>query len=179
MNVCVFCASSNDVAGPYFRAARELGEQIAARRWTLVYGGGNVGLMGVLAEAVREGKGRIVGVIPEALRDRELAYPGADEMIVTADLRERKSLMDEKANAFIALPGGFGTLDEVVETITLKQLKFHDRPVVFVNIARYYDRLFAWIDHVFEERFAPGDPRDLYSVARSAAEAVRIIEENT
>lgn len=176
MNVCVFCASSNDAGPAYFEIARALGEAMAERGWDLVYGGGKVGLMGALAAAVHAGGGRVIGVIPGALKTRDRAYVDADELIVTADLRERKSIMDARSDAFIALPGGFGTLEEIVEVVTLRQLRLSDKPVVFVNPFGYFDKLFEWIDHIYAEGFAPGKASDLFRVAESGPDALAIIE---
>jgi len=175
-NLCVFCASSNSIRSEFFDAARTLGSLMAERGHALVYGGGNVGLMGALATSMREGGGRITGVIPEALRDRELAYEGADEMIVTRDLRERKAVMESRSDGFLALPGGFGTLEEVVEVLTLRQLGFHDKPVVFLDVDGYFESLFAHFDRVFDERFAPQDRTNLYRVAGAPAEVLDLME---
>ena len=134
-SICVFCASSSAVAEVYVDVARRLGRRLAERGDRLVYGGGNIGLMGTLATACHERGGYIVGVIPESLKDKELAYEAADELIVTQDMRGRKTIMEKNADAFIALPGGFGTLEELLEIITLRQLHYHDKPVVILNTA--------------------------------------------
>src|SRR5579859_4839874 len=134
MRVCVFCSSSNTIAPVYAEAARVLGSGLAERSWPLVYGGGSAGLMGEVARAVHAGGGRVIGVIPQTLLDLEVGYLAADELIVTTTMRERKALMDVRADAFVALPGGFGTLEELLEILTLKQLRWHDRPVFIVNM---------------------------------------------
>ena len=139
LSVCVFCASSSGLPEVYRRGARELGAELARRGHRLVYGGGDVGLMGELARAAHRQGGRIVGVIPRALVERELAYGPADELLVTETLRERKAEMDARADAFVALPGGFGTLEELLEVITLRQLRLHRRPVVLLNLNGYWD----------------------------------------
>lgn len=161
-SICVFCSSSNAVAPVYFDAARDLGGLLAHRRLTLVYGGGNVGLMGALARAVHDGGGKVIGVIPSALRDLELAYTEADELIVTKDLRERKAIMESYADAFVALPGGYGTLEEMIEVLTLKQLHFHDKPLVFLNTAGFYAHLRAFFEHLYAHRFAKPETCGLY-----------------
>lgn len=168
----MYCSSSSNVAPHYIEATEELGRLIGERRYTLVYGGASVGLMGRLATAVQRGGGRVVGVIPQTLRDREIAYEAADELIVTGDLRERKAVMESRADGFIALPGGFGTLEEVLEVLTLKQLRAHTKPVVFLNTAGFYDRLLAVFEQLYEQRFTKADYRHFYQVAGTPPEAL-------
>jgi uncharacterized protein (TIGR00730 family) len=175
LRICVYCASSNNLDSIYFEAARALGAGIARRGWVLVYGGGSVGLMGALAEAVRAGGGKVIGIIPQALLEREVAYLQADELIVTTTLRERKRLMDEQADAFIALPGGFGTLEELLEIMTLRQLAYHDKPIIIVNVGGYFDALLAQFERIFVEGFAHGRCRDLYTVVGSSEEALALL----
>jgi uncharacterized protein (TIGR00730 family) len=163
--ICVFCASSNHVDGEYRDAAITLGESLAARRCTLVYGGGNVGLMGVLAESVHQNGGRVEGVIPQALADKGLGYEHADEMVVTPDMRARKAVMESRADAFLAMPGGFGTLEEVLEAITSKQLGFHTKAILILNTKQFFDPLLAVFEHLYASRFARQVYRDLYYVA--------------
>lgn len=175
MQICVFCASSNRVDRVYLDAARALGAQMAQRGWALVYGGGSVGLMGVLAEAVHAAGGRVIGIIPQALLDREVGYLQADELIVTQTLRQRKQLMDDRADAFVALPGGFGTLEELVEIITLKQLGYHAKPIVIANIAAYFDPLLVFFERMFAEGFASERYRGLYHVAPDITGALDLL----
>ncbi len=175
-SICVFCSSSNHVGEVYFENARKVGEIIAKRGDTLVYGGGDVGLMGALARSVHEHGGRVVGIIPEALRLPEVAYELSDELIVTRDMRERKALMDEKSDAIITLPGGFGTLEEVIEMITMKQLFYHDKPIVLLNINRFYDPLAALFEHFFQEKFAREVYRELYHLSPTVAETFDYID---
>lgn len=177
LSICVFCSSSNELAPAYVALATELGELLARHGHELVYGGGNVGLMGQVARAVHAHGGRIYGVIPQALVDYELAYEEADELVVTANLRERKQRMEDRAHAFIALPGGIGTLEEVLEIITLKQLHYHNKAVVLVNAQGYYDPLLAQLDRAVAERFARPELHELYQVASDAATALRLVEE--
>jgi uncharacterized protein (TIGR00730 family) len=177
MQVCVYCAASSRLAEKYFAAARALGAGIAQRGWSLVYGGGGVGLMGAVAEAVRTNGGTVVGIIPQALLDREQAYLQADDLIVTTTMRERKQLMDDHADAFVTLPGGFGTLEEVLEIMTLRQLAYHDKPIVLVNIAGYFDPLLHMFERVFDEGFAHGRFRDLYSVVDSSEAALELLSQ--
>ncbi len=175
----MYCSSSEGVAEVYFEAAREFGAVLAKRGWSLIYGGGKVGLMGALARAVHQNGGRVVGVIPAVLRDRELAYTSADELIITADLRERKAAMEARADAFVALPGGFGTLEEIIEMLTLKQLRFHAKPVVFVNTHEFFGPLVLLFDQFYRQHFAKPECMALYHVASDAAEAVQYIDTYT
>ncbi|MBN1512350.1 MAG: TIGR00730 family Rossman fold protein [Phycisphaerae bacterium] len=170
--ICVYCSSSDAIDRVYFEAAAELGRQLAVRGWSLVYGGGNVGLMGAVAEAVHAEGGRVVGVIPRTLADKGLAYAAADEMIITRDLRERKATMEARADAFIALPGGFGTLEELVEIVTLKQLSFHSKAMVLLNTAGFYDGLLEVFERMYALQFAKPVYRKLYHVADTAADAL-------
>lgn len=174
--ICVYCSSSNAVDPHYVEAAVELGTLIGRRGLTLVYGGASVGLMGRLAQAVHHGGGRVLGVIPQSLRDREIAYEAADELIVTRDLRERKAIMESRADAFVALPGGFGTLEEIMEILTLKQLRSHQKPVVFLNTAGFYDRLLAVFEQLYEQRFTKADYRHFYSIAAHPPEVLHQLD---
>ena len=176
LNICVYCSSSSVLAAEYRTAARLCGEALARRGHALVYGGGNIGLMGDVARAVRAGGGYIVGVIPHALRDLELAYAGCDELLLTDTMRERKALMDERADAFITLPGGIGTLEEFFEVLTLKQLRYHDRGIVIVNTAGYFDPLLAQLDRAVAEGFARPPLRTLYHVAPDPQAALDYLE---
>jgi uncharacterized protein (TIGR00730 family) len=176
LSVCVFCASASGLPEVHRRAARELGAELARRGHRLVYGGGSVGLMGEVARSVHEHGGAIFGAIPRTLMDRELAYGGADELVVTDTLRDRKATMDDHADAFVALPGGFGTLEELLEVITLRQLRLHDRPVVLLNVAGYYDPFLAMVRSMVAQGFAPEGEGVLFRVARTPAEAVDLAE---
>ena len=175
MNVCVYCASSDTIPETYFAAARRLGEEMARRSWRLIYGGGNVGLMGELARTIHAAGGSVIGVIPQALLDREVAYHGSDELIVTATMRERKQIMDDRADAFVALPGGFGTLEELLEIMTLKQLAYHDKPILIANIEGYYDPLLAQFERIFAQQFTHDRVRGLYSVVATVDEVLEML----
>ena len=175
-SICVYCSSSNAVDPHYVAAAVEFGTLLGQRGLTLVYGGASVGLMGQLATAVHRAGGRVLGVIPQSLRDREIAYEASDELIVTRDLRERKAIMEARADAFVALPGGFGTLEEVLEVLTLKQLRAHQKPVVFLNTAGFYDRLLAVFEQLYEQRFAKADHRHSYGVAAAPADVLHHLD---
>lgn len=175
-SICVYSSSSDAVAAEYVRAAAELGRLIGERGMELVYGGANVGLMGTLARAAKEAGGRVTGVIPRAIAARGLAFGDADELVLTDTLRERKAVMEERAGAFIALPGGFGTLEETLEAITLKQLGIHDKPVAFVNTAGFYDGLLGLFERFYALDFAKAESRSLYHVASGPDEAMAYIE---
>ena len=144
--VCVFCGSSVGARPEYVLAARAFGAELARRQLALVYGGGNVGLMGALADAVLDGGGRVIGVIPFALAERELAHSRASEMHVVRTMHERKARMAELSNGFVALPGGFGTFEEICEMITWAQLGIHRKPCGVVNVAGYFDGLLCQFD---------------------------------
>jgi len=174
--ICVFSSSSDAVDSVFFDGATELGNLIAKQNYVLIYGGAKIGLMGALARSVHENGGKVVGVIPELLRDKGLAYEYADELVVTKDLRERKAIMEERADAFVGLPGGFGTLEEVLEILTLKQLQFHAKPIIFVNTNGFYDHLINLFEYIYQERFAKPEYRQLYYVAPDAASAFSYIE---
>ena len=166
--ICVYSSSSDAVDPVYFETASVLGAQIANHGYDLVYGGSKVGLMGALARSVHAHGGRVIGVIPQTIHARGVAYDLADELIVTGDLRERKARMEALADAFIALPGGFGTLEEVIEVLTLKQLQTHDKPIVFVNTLGFYDRLVALFEQFYAQQFAKIQFRELYAVTPDA-----------
>jgi cytokinin riboside 5'-monophosphate phosphoribohydrolase len=176
LSVCVFCSSAGGLPEAYRSAARDLGAELAARGHRLVYGGGRVGLMGEVARAVHAHGGTVVGVIPQGLVDRELAYQAADELLVTGTMRERKAEMDARADAFVALPGGFGTLEELLEVLTLRQLRLHDRPIVLVNVAGYWDPFLAMAQDMVDQGFAPMGEGTLFQVAKTATEAVELAE---
>jgi cytokinin riboside 5'-monophosphate phosphoribohydrolase len=175
-SVCVFCGSASELPEVHREAARELGREIARRGHRLVFGGSDVGLMRELARSVHQHGGRVFGAIPRALVERDLAYGPTDELVVTETLRERKALMDANADAFLALPGGFGTLEELLEVITLRQLRLHDRPVVLVNVAGYYDAFLAMVRSMVEQGFAPAGEGALFQVAATPAGALDLAE---
>ena len=179
MNICVYCASSDHIDSAYADAAHEMGERLVHNGHALVYGGGQVGLMGIIARQVHEGGGHVVGVIPEKLKDREgVAYGVADELIVTATMRERKKIMYERADAFAVLPGGYGTLEEFMEVLTLRQLGYHRRPIVLVNINGFFDPLMDFFERLREERFTRANHDTLMHVTDTAVKALAYIEQN-
>lgn len=152
-SLCVYCGSSQSVPEPWFNTARSLGAAIAARGLTLVYGGARVGLMGALAGAALDRGGRVIGVVPQALVEREVAHNGLTELHVVESMHDRKALMAQLSDAFIALPGGFGTLDELFEILTWALLGLHDKPVLLLNEEGYYDHLLAFLERAANEGF--------------------------
>jgi uncharacterized protein (TIGR00730 family) len=152
-SICVFCGSSPGGNPVYQEAAWKVGRMLVREGITLVYGGGNVGLMGELANAVLEGGGKVIGVIPQALLERELAHHGVTELKIVRSMHERKALMAELSDAFIALPGGFGTLEELFEILTWAQLGLHEKPCGILNAAGYYSPLRTFISHMVSEQF--------------------------
>ncbi len=151
--VCVFCGSARGSRSQYLEAAQEVGGLLAARGLTLVYGGGNVGLMGAVADAALAAGGEVIGVIPESLVAWEVAHAGLTDLQVVPSMHVRKARMADLADAFIALPGGFGTFDEFCEVLTWSQLGFHQKPCGVLNVAGYYTPLLALFDHAVEEQF--------------------------
>lgn len=173
--VTVYCASSQRVAQSYLDVAAELGRLIAARDYLLVYGGGNIGLMGALVRAAMAHGGKVKGVILDEFVEKGYAMSGHEMQVVT-DMHARKRGLVDLGDAYISLPGGFGTFEEVTEVIALKQLKFHRRPIVFVNTNGYFDPLLQQFDRAFAEGFIYEQHRTLYTVAATASEALDIIE---
>jgi uncharacterized protein (TIGR00730 family) len=168
--LCVFCGSSAGARPAYGEAARALGATLARRRIGLVYGGGSVGLMGSLADAVLAESGEVIGVIPEPLASRELAHPQVGDMRVVGSMHERKAVMASLADGFIALPGGLGTLEETLEILTWSQLGIHRKPVGVLNIEGYYDALLRLLSHAVREGFVRRDCFSLLLFADSPAE---------
>ncbi len=163
--LCVYCGSSNAVAPQHLAAAAELGRLAAGRGIEIVFGGGGAGLMGALADGALDAGGRVTGVIPEHLRDLEVHHNGVGEMIVVDNMHTRKRRMFELSDAFCALPGGLGTLDETFEIITWKQLGLHDKPVVLVNVEGFWDPLLALLAHQLEAGYIRPRHAALYRVA--------------
>lgn len=178
-SICVYCSSSDAIAETYPPVAAALGRKIAHRNHRLIYGGGAVGLMGVMAEAAHEAGGTVTGVIPSKLQNREGIAYDADELIVTDTMRERKRIMYQKADAFAVLPGGYGTLEEFMEVLTLKQLGYHDHPIVLLNVDDFFDTLLSFFEELRTGRFARADVTDLVSIVSSAEGAVDHIERLT
>ena len=175
-SICVFCASSTRIDQRYLELATAVGSAMAARGHDLVTGGGSVSSMGAIAAAVRAGGRQTVGVIPRALVDREVADHDADELVVTRDMRERKGLMDARSDAFLALPGGIGTLEEVLEVWVARTLGMHSKPVVVLDPWGTYAPLRAQVDVLVEEEFMRDDARDLLTWTTRVDDALDAIE---
>lgn len=168
--LCVYCGSSSRLDPKYYAAAEAVGRSLVANGWGLVYGGGNVGMMASVARAVTDCGGHVVGVIPEFMRERELAYDRANELITVDSMRERKRVMEERASAFLALPGGIGTLEELSEIITLRYINRVDKPVALLNQDGYFDDLLRFFERMTRERFKSAGMQAILSVARTVEE---------
>ncbi|MER2520682.1 MAG: TIGR00730 family Rossman fold protein [Bdellovibrionales bacterium] len=164
-SVCVYCGSSNYVAEFYKDSARSIGTALAQRGMTIVYGGGHVGLMGEIADAAMKAGGRVIGIIPEHIRAHEVQHEGITELHVVPDMHTRKRMMAERAHAFIILPGGIGTLDEMFEIIIWKKLRLHNKPIILYNDRGYWDPALQLIEKMVGEGFAQPPDLALYKVA--------------
>lgn len=169
VSVCVYCGSRPGNSPAFEAAARETGSLIGRLGWQLVYGGGRAGLMGVVADAALAAGARVVGVIPQSLMDREVGHQGLSELHVVRSMHERKSLMAERSDAFLALPGGIGTMEELFEVWTWRQLGYHDKPVGLLNTQGYYDALLAFMDVSVAGGFVAPAQRALLKVDADAA----------
>lgn len=175
MNICVFSSSSNAINDVYFQEADMLGKLIAKGNHTLINGGANVGLMETVTISASKAGAKTIGIIPERLIGRSLASKNSHEVIVTPDMQDRKSKMRNISEAFIALPGGFGTLEEILEVITLRQLSYHTKPIVFINTNNFFEHLFKQFEITYREMFAKDVYRELYFIAKNAKEAMEYI----
>ncbi|MDO8938637.1 MAG: TIGR00730 family Rossman fold protein [Methylicorpusculum sp.] len=162
--LCVYCGSSPGKSSSYAQAARQLAQELVKRGIGLVYGGAGIGIMGLLADAVLANQGEVLGVIPQALVDKEVSHTGLTELKIVSSMHERKAMMADLSDGFIALPGGLGTLEELFEILTWAQLGFHQKPCGLLNIAGYYDGLTAFLDHAVEEQFVKPIHRSLLRV---------------
>ena len=174
--ICVFCASADGASPVYLETARDLGRRIAERGHGLLYGGATVGAMGAVADGALAVGGEVVGVIPDVIMDREIGHHGLTELHVVRTMHERKALLASRTDAFVALPGGYGTLDEFIEIVTWAQLRIHSKPCVLVNLGGFYDKFLEFFDHAVGEGFIRAENRGLILVAKDAAEAVEIVE---
>ena len=175
-NVCVYASSSSLVDDVYVEAATELGRAMAQRGWGLVFGAGADGLMGAAARGAAEAGGVTIGVVPEKMDVDGVVYDSCTELFVTRTLRERKALMEDKADAFIALPGGFGTFEELLEIIALRQLGYHRKPVAILNVNGYYDGLIAQFDKAVEQRFSGPGALSVFGVFGTVEETLNYID---
>ena len=174
-SVTVYCSSSSAVPRAYAVAAAELGRAIAANQWTLVYGGNKVGTMGALSDACRDAGGRVIGVTPQLFIDKGIDDKRCHELVVTECMRTRKAAMEQRGDAFVTLPGGLGTLEEIFEIIVAKQLGYHDKPIVLLNVNDFFAPLLAMIEQGIEQRFIKPKARELYFVAENVEAAVNHI----
>jgi uncharacterized protein (TIGR00730 family) len=174
--IAVFCASSNGNHPEYEEAVRNLGAEMGERGWGLVYGGASVGLMGTLADAAVAAGAPVVGVLPSVLKEREIAHRGLTELHYVGTMHQRKALMAERADAFLALPGGYGTLDEFLEILTWAQLGIHSKPCVVVNTRGFFDGLLHFLDHAVAEGFLREKNRALIQVAADVSSALDLVE---
>ena len=168
-SICVYCGSRHGVRASYTAAARALGAAIGQRGWQLVYGGGKVGLMGEVADATLSAGGRVVGVIPESLQKLEVGHPGLHELHVVPTMHVRKQMMAERADVFIALPGGIGTLEELYEVWTWQQLGYHSNPIGLLNVDGYYDDLLRFMERTVTEGFLSAQQQRVLRVATDPA----------
>ncbi|MCX6938241.1 MAG: TIGR00730 family Rossman fold protein [Verrucomicrobia bacterium] len=175
--LCVYCASSLTLDAKYYAAGEALGRGLAERGWGLVYGGGRAGVMGAVAQATKAAGGRVVGVIPDFMVERELAYREADELVVVNSMRERRRIMEERAAAFVTLPGGIGTLEELVEILVGRALNRHGKPLVLVNQDGFYDELLAFFARMVREGFKTQGLMQLMPVARTVDEVWPLLEQ--
>ena len=173
LSVCVYCGSRHGARPAYTDAARALGTAIGAQGWQLVYGGGKVGLMGEVADATLAAGGRVVGVIPETLQKREVGHVGLHELHVVPTMHVRKQMMAERADIFIALPGGIGTLEELYEVWTWRQLGFHDQPIGLLNVNGYYDHLLRFMRGTVSEGFLSAAQLDTVEVGTDPLELLQ------
>ncbi len=180
VNVCVFCASSANIDVRYLEAARELGTLLAQGGWRCVNGGGAVGLMGALTDGALDAGGEVTGVIPKFMVDKGWCYDRLEDVIVTADMHQRKQMMSDMADAVIALPGGVGTLEELLETLTWRQLGLVKKPVIILNTLGYYDPLLSMLQHAIDEGFMKPSHNQLWTVAATPQEAIdRLADDST
>jgi uncharacterized protein (TIGR00730 family) len=173
--VCVFCASADGARPEYRAVATEVGSTLAKRGIGLVYGGASVGLMGAVAEATLAGGGKVIGVIPHVLVDKEITQNGCTELHVVDTMHARKALMGERSDAFLILPGGFGTFEELFEVLTWQVLQLHQKPICLLNVAGFYDGLLAFLDHCVVEGVLKTKAREIVLVAETVDDALRLM----
>jgi uncharacterized protein (TIGR00730 family) len=174
--VCVYCSSTSALEEDVEREIRNFGQELAHRGIALVYGGSSRGLMGALADEVLACGGRVIGVIPKALEGREAAHRGLTELKIVATMHEREQTLFDLADAFVAFPGGFGTLEEIIEMLTWKQLGIHGKPIVFANIGGYFDSLLAQFELAIQKKYARREDRILYAVAPNTKAILTMLE---
>jgi len=171
--ICVFCGSMPGVNGAYVRAAQAMGRLLAREDIEIIYGGGMTGIMGALADAALNAGGRVIGVIPEAMNIPRVVHEGVTDLVVAEGMHERKATMSELADAFVALPGGLGTFDELFEILTWSQLGYQPKPIGVLNVEGYYDPLVALIEHGIEQGFIKSQHRDVFAVSADPGDLLR------
>lgn len=176
LNICVYCGSRIPAEKKFRDLAEQVGSAIANKKWGLVYGGGKVGMMGVISDSVLKENGTVIGIIPTVLKRAEVVHTGVTEIIETPDMHTRKALMEEKSSAFVVLPGGFGTLDEFFEILTWRQLGIHNKPIVLVNAFGYFDGLKSFVDKAVDHDFVRGENLNLFSIVSNVEEAMVVLE---
>ena len=177
--LCIYCGASAGLNPIYMQAATALGKAMLKRDLRLVYGGASVGLMGQIAETVLAGGGEVIGVMPQALIDKEVSHPGLTKLHVVSSMHERKALMAELSDGFLAMPGGYGTLEELFEALTWAQLGYHDKPCALLNINGYYDGLIAFMRHATDEAFVKPIHRDMLLTSEHIDELLDSLENYT
>jgi len=174
--ICIYCSSSDAVDNKYFELAQRTAKLMVEKNYDLVYGGANVGIMRSIAENVKIAGGKVIGVMPERIHSKGLGFKDSDDFFVTKDMHERKAKMAELADAFIALPGGFGTIEELVEVITHKQLNYHTKPIVIINYDNFYSNLVNLFEDFYIHKFSKEVYRKLYYIADNEISAIEYIE---
>ena len=171
-NICVYCSSSDYLDSKFYENAYELGVKIAKNGDCLIYGGSTCGMMGKVAQGVLDNNGKVTGIIPKAIMEKGISNPHASEIIISNDMNDRKQMMEKKADVFIALPGRFGTMDEIFQVIVTKQLSYHKKAIIFLDCFNYYKPLFDMIENFYKYGFAKEFNRELYFIAKNVDEAI-------
>ena len=174
--LCIYCSSSNDLPEKFYKISKELGDMLAQKGYNMVYGGSTRGMMGAIADNALKNGAEVIGVMPEKFQDWGLQQPNLTKLIITKDMRERKATMEKHADAFIAMPGGFGTFEEIFEILVAKQLNYHSKPVIFMNFDGYYDNMFKMFDTVYQNNFAKQETKTLYFIANTLEEMFDYIQ---
>jgi uncharacterized protein (TIGR00730 family) len=177
--VCVYCGSSDKIPPVYLDAARQVGALLASQNLRLVYGAGSTGLMGAVADATLDSGGEVVGVIPEIFNTPQLLHTRLTHLDVVSDMHARKARLAEMADAFIALPGGYGTLDEFFEILTWAQIGLHSKPIGLLNTRNYFASLLTWVEQAAQEGFIYGEHRNLFAVHEDPAELIKLLQQHT
>jgi len=178
-SVCVYCGSANRVSDSFKTIAHDVGTALAQHKKKLVYGGGRVGLMGIVADAALQAGGEVIGIIPAHIQSREVQHTGLTELHVVPDMHTRKRMMEDRSDAFVILPGGFGTLDETFEILTWKQLELHNKPIIIFNANGYWDKLVGLVQDIVTAGFAQPSNLTLFTVVNDIPEMLTALEQAT